>query len=175
MPPELKSELDHVGEDVSRFLQQLKQTGLSGVNISPQSRKTLCGWELNCRGDINSDLFFIDGESFLFSGSPGALLRKIIAAMKLSESSVFVCNAANRTGVVDKIEKGRPQAVVTLGSRAAGIFFENGNRIRSLRGRLHEMLGTRVIPTWHPAELLVDPSKKRDVWEDMKLVMKHLG
>jgi DNA polymerase len=32
-----------------------------------------------------------------------------------------------------------------------------------------------VMPTYHPAYLLRYPSAKRQVWEDVKKIMKHLG
>jgi len=32
-----------------------------------------------------------------------------------------------------------------------------------------------VLPTYHPAYLLRNPNKKRDVWEDMKKIMKAMG
>jgi DNA polymerase len=31
------------------------------------------------------------------------------------------------------------------------------------------------MPTYHPAYLLRNPTKKRDVWEDMKMLMKKMG
>jgi DNA polymerase len=35
--------------------------------------------------------------------------------------------------------------------------------------------GIKAVPTWHPAYLLRTPSAKKDVWEDMKLVMRLLA
>ena len=39
-----------------------------------------------------------------------------------------------------------------------------------LRGRQFDYRGTVLIPTFHPAYLLRNPSAKREVWEDMKKV-----
>jgi DNA polymerase len=36
-------------------------------------------------------------------------------------------------------------------------------------------MGIKVLPTYHPAYLLRNPDKKRDVWEDMQKLMKGLG
>jgi DNA polymerase len=36
-------------------------------------------------------------------------------------------------------------------------------------------MGSKVLPTYHPAYLLRNPEKKRDVWEDMKNLMKIMG
>ena len=46
--------------------------------------------------------------------------------------------------------------------------------ITKLRGNFQEYKGIRVMPTFHPAYLLRDPSKKRETWEDMKKVRDYL-
>jgi DNA polymerase len=46
-----------------------------------------------------------------------------------------------------------------------------------LRGRFHDYNGIPVLCTYHPAYLLPhrQPDKKKDVWEDMKLLMARMG
>jgi DNA polymerase len=44
-----------------------------------------------------------------------------------------------------------------------------------MRGQFHEYYGVKVMPTFHPAYLLRDPSKKREVWDDMKKVREYLN
>ncbi|HEY2149843.1 MAG TPA: uracil-DNA glycosylase family protein, partial [Vicinamibacterales bacterium] len=47
--------------------------------------------------------------------------------------------------------------------------------ISRLRGRVFDYRGAKLIPTFHPAYLLRNPSSKREVWEDMKLVKQLLS
>ena len=47
--------------------------------------------------------------------------------------------------------------------------------ITKLRGQVREFRGFPVMPTYHPAYLLRNPAKKREVWEDMKAVMEILA
>jgi DNA polymerase len=44
-----------------------------------------------------------------------------------------------------------------------------------VRGTFHEINGMRLMPTFNPAYLLRDPTKKREVWEDMKAVRDFLN
>jgi DNA polymerase len=37
-----------------------------------------------------------------------------------------------------------------------------------MRGEFHDYGASKLMPTFNPAYLLRDPSKKREVWEDMK-------
>jgi DNA polymerase len=55
-------------------------------------------------------------------------------------------------------------------SNAAGgenIEFE---KIGGHRGKIYNYKNIKVIPTYHPSYLLRNPSAKKDVWEDMKLI-----
>ena len=47
--------------------------------------------------------------------------------------------------------------------------------IGKLRGRFWRTRGVDLMPTYHPAFLLRNPAKKRDVWEDLQQVMARLG
>ena len=47
--------------------------------------------------------------------------------------------------------------------------------IGKLRGKFHEWNGIKVLATYHPAYLLRNPDAKKDVWEDMKLLLKDMG
>jgi DNA polymerase len=44
-----------------------------------------------------------------------------------------------------------------------------------MRGRTYTYRATRVVPTYHPAACLRNPDCKKLVWEDIKIVMKHLN
>ena len=126
-----------------------------------------------------------------FVGRAGELLDKMIEAMGWTRASVYVANTlmcrppGNRNPEPDetvacspflraKIEVIAPRVIVTLGRPAANLMLGNDAPISSLRGRFHEYRGIRLMPTFHPAYLLRDPSKKRDAWADLKLVIAEL-
>jgi uracil-DNA glycosylase family 4 len=69
----------------------------------------------------------------------------------------------------------RPRVIVVLGATAAQNLLETKVPIGKLRGQFHDYRGTKVMPTFHPAYLLRDPHKKREVWEDMKMVRDLLA
>ena len=67
-----------------------------------------------------------------------------------------------------------PSIILAVGRIAAQNLLKTELAIGKLRGRVHAY-GERQIPlvaTYHPAYLLRNPEKKRDVWEDMKLLMQ---
>lgn len=129
------------------------------------------------------------GEPFV--GPAGELLDKMIEAMGWSRSSVYIANTTkcrppgNRDPQADELEQCipflkaqiasiAPRIIVTLGKPAANQVLGTDAPISALRGTFHERFGAKVMPTFHPAYLLRDPNKKREVWSDLKLVMAEL-
>ena len=68
----------------------------------------------------------------------------------------------------------KPKVIVALGKFGAQTLLRTLDPISRLRGRVFDYRGAKLIPTFHPAYLLRNPSSKREVWEDMKLVRKLL-
>ena len=64
--------------------------------------------------------------------------------------------------------------IVTLGKFATQVLLRSRTPISQVRGRWHDYQGVPVMPTFHPAYLLRNPSDKRIVWEDIKQVMARL-
>ncbi len=151
-------------------------------------------------GDANARICFVgeapgadeDAQGVPFIGRAGQLLTKIIEACKLTRDSVFIANVLkcrppnNRTpepgevsncrGFLDRqLEIVRPEVIVCLGSVAAKCLLNTEVSIGKLRGKWHDYRGIAVYCTYHPAYLLRNPNAKRDVWEDMKVVMTRLG
>ncbi len=129
------------------------------------------------------------GEPFV--GPAGELLDKMIEAMGWSRKSVYIANTTkcrppgNRDPQPDELEQCipflraqiasiAPRIIVTLGKPAANQVLGTDAPISTLRGTFHERFGALVMPTFHPAYLLRDPNKKREVWSDLKLVMAEL-
>jgi DNA polymerase len=132
----------------------------------------------------------LKGEPFV--GEAGQLLTKIIQAMGFSREEVYICNVLkcrppqNRDPLPAEIEACgafmlrqikaiKPQAIVALGRFAAQTLLGVKTPISKLRGQFHDYNGLPLMPTYHPAALLRDPSLKRDVWNDMQQVMQLLG
>ena len=133
-----------------------------------------------------------DEQGLAFVGRAGQLLTKIIEAMGMKRDDVFICNVLkcrppnNRNPEADEVascmpfleEQIRlisPKVIVTLGTFAAQAVLETDEPIGRMRGRWRTARGVRVMPTFHPAFLLRSPERKKDVWEDMKLVRDYLA
>ena len=127
-----------------------------------------------------------------FVGAAGRLLTRIIEAMGLSREEVYICNIVkcrppgNRNPEPDEIAACipflrrqiaaiGPEYICTLGSVAVKALLGIDRPISRLRGRFHDGLGVKVMPTYHPAYLLRSPEKKRDVWEDVQQLMRAMG
>jgi uracil-DNA glycosylase family 4 len=152
------------------------------------------------QGNPKTDLMFVgeapgreeDEQGLAFVGRAGGLLTKIIEAMGKTREDVWICNVlkcrppANRNPEPDEVaacmpfleEQIRlivPRVIVTLGTYAAQAVLGTDEPIGKLRGRWQNARGVRVMPTFHPAFLLRSPERKKDTWEDMKLVMAFLA
>jgi DNA polymerase len=68
-----------------------------------------------------------------------------------------------------------PRLIVCLGSTAMIGLLGNIGPISRVRGTWHDFHGIPVLPTFHPAYLLRDPSRKRFAWADLKTVMARLS
>ncbi len=127
-----------------------------------------------------------------FTGEAGALLDKIIAAIKLSKDEVYFCNiikcrmpvgrdpAPDETDACirflsQQIEAVNPAFICTLGNTAVGALLKTDKPVSAMRGRFYNYKGIKLLPTYHPDYLLRHPGRKRDVWEDMKMLMKEMN
>jgi uracil-DNA glycosylase len=127
-----------------------------------------------------------------FVGAAGKLLDRILGAMHLTRKDVYICNIVkcrppnNRNPLPEEIAICTPflerqiaaigpEYICALGKFAAQTLLQTDTPISRLRGRFQEYHGIPVMPTYHPAYLLRNPGKKRDVWQDMQQLMKCLG
>jgi uracil-DNA glycosylase family 4 len=151
-------------------------------------------------GNPDADLMFvgeapgadedIQGEPFV--GRAGQLLTKIIEAIELRREDVYIANVIkcrppqNRNPEPDEVERCepflfrqidavKPKVIVALGKFAAQCLLKTNDPITRIRGREYKYRDAILIPTYHPAYLLRNPSSKREVWEDMKHVRQLLG
>ncbi len=150
-------------------------------------------------GNYQSDLMFIgeapgadeDAKGEPFVGRAGQLLNKIIEAIGMKREEVCIANInrcrppGNRQPTLPEantckpflrreIAVIRPKVIVVMGNTALHNLLDTKVGITRMRGQFHDYLGVKVMPTFHPAYLLRDPSKKREVWDDMKMVREYL-
>ncbi len=160
-----------------------------------KTRRTLVFGE----GNPKAQLMFIgegpgydeDVQGRPFVGKAGQLLTKIIQSMGLRREDVYIANIVkcrppqNRNPETDEIEAChpfvlkqieaiRPKIICALGTFAAQTLLKTNEKITALRGRVFDREGVRIIPTYHPAFLLRNPERKREVWEDMKRILDLL-
>ncbi len=132
-----------------------------------------------------------DAQSRPFVGRAGQLLTKIIEAIGFKREEVLIGNVnrcrppGNRPPTAEEaaickpfllreIASVQPEVIVVLGNTAMRNLLDTKETIGRLRGQFHNYKGIRVMPTFHPAYLLRDPSKKRETWEDLKKVRTYL-
>ncbi|MDD3653552.1 MAG: uracil-DNA glycosylase [Desulfotomaculaceae bacterium] len=159
------------------------RSGCSGVVFgegNPEARLMLIG-----EGPGGDE----DRQGRPFVGKAGQLLDKILAAVNMERfTHVYIANVVkcrppgNRAPQTDEaaaclpwlyrqIELVSPRIIVLLGSTALQNLIEPGARITVMRGKwLVSKSGIKIMPTFHPAALLRDTSKKRPVWEDFQKV-----
>ncbi|BCA79578.1 uracil-DNA glycosylase [Desulfuromonas sp. AOP6] len=129
------------------------------------------------------------GEPFV--GEAGRLLDRILRAMGLGRDQVYICNvekcrppgnrdprpeeiAACEPFLIRQLASIRPSVIVALGKFATQTLLRDQTPITRLRGTWKDYHGIPLMPTYHPAYLLRNPSGKQEVWEDMKQVLKRL-
>jgi uracil-DNA glycosylase len=151
-------------------------------------------------GNPRAELMFVgegpgadeDEQGEPFVGRAGQLLNKMIEAMGLKRSDIYIANVvkcrppSNRTPereecetcspfLLRQIDAIRPKAIVALGATAAKALLQISDTMMSMRSRTYEFRGARLFVTYHPAYLLRDPRQKPETWKDLQQVMKFLG
>jgi uracil-DNA glycosylase family 4 len=151
-------------------------------------------------GNEKSSLMFIgegpgydeDVQGRPFVGKAGQLLTKILQSINLSREEVYIANIIkcrppqNRNPEPDEIQSCnpflmkqirviQPKIICALGTFSAQTLLKTDTKITALRGKLFDLEGIKVIPTYHPAFLLRNPERKREVWEDMKKIAELIA
>ena len=151
-------------------------------------------------GNYDADLMFIgeapgrdeDEQGEPFVGRAGQLLNKIIEAIGMTRDEVAIGNInrcrppGNRAPTLPEAQTCRPfllreiaaikpKVIVVLGNTALHNLLDTKVGITKVRGKFQDYFGVKVMPTFHPAYLLRDPHKKKETWEDMKMVRDYLN
>jgi uracil-DNA glycosylase family 4 len=136
-----------------------------------------------------------DRQGVPFVGASGQLLDRMLAAIGRDRTSVYITNIlpwrppGNRKPtpfeselclpfLTRHIELVQPKALLLLGGTSASTLMKTTTGITKLRGKWGEYSGDNYscpcLPTYHPAYLLRQPALKRDAWQDLLSMQKHL-
>lgn len=151
-------------------------------------------------GNPNAKMMFVgegpgeeeDNTGRPFVGKAGQLLTKMIEAINLDRSDVYIANIVKcrppKNRVPQDDEAGaclpilrqqvaiiRPKIIICLGSTAAKYIIDREIRITKQRGTWYEKGDFLIMPTYHPAALLRDESKKKEAWQDFKSIRENLN
>lgn len=146
----------------------------------PDARVVLCGEAPGQKEDES-------GRPFV--GPAGQLLDNILKACGWRREDVYILNCLkcrppqNRTPTREECGNCRPyldeqlkiispQYLILMGTTATMNFF--GLSVTQARGTIREYKGMQVVCTYHPSFLLRDPTRKKDVWDDLQPVIRGL-
>lgn len=126
-----------------------------------------------------------------FMGPAGQMLNRILEAIGLKREDCYLTNTAKMISNGDELTPDvlsfftpylhrellvvRPHIIIAFGNTPTRALLRTKKPISQMRGEFHDYQGMHLMPTFNPAYLLRDPSKKREVWEDMKKVRAFLA
>ncbi len=188
--PEIKSFLDldplvpETLADLEKEVRRCRRCGLHRTRTQAVTGEGPCPSKIMLVGEAPGREEDLEGRPFV--GAAGKLLEKMLAAIRLKRSEVYITNVVkcrppgNRTPEREELEACRPylarqirlvkpKAILALGAVAVKSLLLKEEPLSRLRGQIHELEGILVVPTYHPAYLLRNPSAKRAAWEDLKL------
>lgn len=127
-----------------------------------------------------------------FVGRSGNFLEKMIVAMGYSRETVFIGNILkcrppdNRKPTQEEIDICipylkqqiavlKPKVIIALGATSVKGLLGKTPAISKLRGEWQKFEGIPLMPTFHPAYILRNQSKKGELWADLKKVLTFLG
>ncbi len=134
-----------------------------------------------------------DRTGVLFAGAVGELFDNMLTkGMDLKREEVYLCAVLkcrppkNRPPKADECNNcrgflerqlalARPQFLCALGVSAAQTLLGTTQPLPALRGVVHDLGGTPLVCTHHPAEVQANPKLKGPVWEDLKRLLKTMG
>ncbi|HEX8776099.1 MAG TPA: uracil-DNA glycosylase [Pyrinomonadaceae bacterium] len=126
-----------------------------------------------------------------FMGPAGQMLERILSSIGLKREDCYLTNTVKIISTGDEMTPDilsfftpylhrelaivRPEVVISFGNTPTRALLRTKKPISQMRGEFHDYHGMQLMPTFNPAYLLRDPSKKREVWEDMKKVRALLA
>ncbi|MBI3586189.1 MAG: uracil-DNA glycosylase [Ignavibacteriales bacterium] len=130
-----------------------------------------------------------DAQGEPFVGRAGKLLNKILEAIQFKREEVYICNILkcrppnNRDPLAEEVDSCephlwkqieiiKPKMILCLGRIAGQTLLRTTDTLTSLRGKIHDYRGVKLMVTYHPAALLRNPNWKKPAWEDVQLFRK---
>ena len=190
--PTLENSLSKL-KDLKRKIESIKD-----CNLKKNASKIVFG-----DGNIHSPIMIVgegpgqkeDELGKPFVGDAGALLNKMLKAIKIEREKIYITNVVNyrppNNRKPEKSEINRyseylkehisiinPQILILMGSTAMEALFGGNKRISQERGQWKEIIikqkTYKSIITFHPAYLLRQPDQKKFSWEDLKIIHKKI-
>ncbi len=204
MPKTTSEEMPSLFGDVEQKLPESNET-IEEIRADIGNCTRCPLWEgrtkiVHSTGNREADLMFVgeapgadeDAQGKPFVGRSGQLLTKIIESIGMKREDVFIGNINRcrppgnraptlaeahtcRPFLTREIAVVKPKIIVVMGNTAMKNLLDTKEGITKIRGEFQDYYGLKVMPTFHPAYLLRDPRKKREVWEDMKKVRDELN
>ncbi|HAR33830.1 MAG TPA: uracil-DNA glycosylase [Desulfobacter sp.] len=168
---------------LNRFLKFQKSLGNHSIVLGRDAFHILETWGtpswppplFYAQGPEDARIVLVDSEGTFFKGEPGGLLIKMLAAMHLTPSDVYICNAADNALLSRHILTHKPLAVVAFGEKACRMMKETDDPLAEIRGDFFQCHGVPVMVTHHPSVLVKNSALKRQAWDDLKQVMACTG
>jgi DNA polymerase len=126
-----------------------------------------------------------------FMGPAGLMLERILSSIGLSRGDCYLTNVVKAISTGDEITPewlsfftpylhrelaaARPRVIIAFGNTPTRALLRTKKPISQMRGEFQDYDGTPLMPTFNPAYLLRDPTKKREVWNDMKKIRALLA
>ena len=152
------------------------------------------------RGNTNADLMLVgegpgkqeDAQGIPFVRAAGKLLDLLFNALMMTEDMYYIANIVkcrppnNRVPfdeeaqqclpyLREQVKLVNPKIIVCLGATAIKYLVDKNARITKIRGQWIERKQFWIMPTFHPAALLRDESKKELMWADLKKVKQKMN
>jgi len=147
-------------------------------------------------GDLPRPAEGIAPDEVIFGTEEDNMLRRMMAAIKLSMDEVYVCNVVKCVAVDGQPDKEcarrcffhlkreiaalRPAFILAMGEQASGLLTGSSAPLVRLRGRFYAYSGVggspvRIMPTFHPRFLLQHVEMKQMVWQDLQMLQRQLN
>jgi uracil-DNA glycosylase family 4 len=184
-PPPSDETIDEINAELLRRAKRLPQYR-DRVFIFGEGRK---GARVAVVGESPGPPDIESGKPFM--GPAGQMLERILNSVGLRRADCYLTNTVKMICTGDEITPEvlslftpylhrelaavSPRVVISFGNTPTRALLRTKQPISKLRGEFHAYHGAQLMPTFNPAYLLRDPSKKREVWEDMKKVRQLLA
>ena len=145
-------------------------------------------------GNPNAEIVFIaeafgEEEDSSFIEKSDKLLDKILSAIYLTRDDIYVLNIINcipskninssidKIGRYDKLLRDqlkitKPKLIVGLGEIVVQYLLNCNKTLSDLRNKIYKYENIDLLVTYHPADLIRNPSLKKDTWEDFKTLKR---